>query len=417
MNGKECKKYCECNEGYGREEDKKYKKMKCLIDQEIEKEKNVLARLNDDLADHPELSGQEYESSAKIVELLRERGYQVEYPFAGFDTAFRGVYGSDQHKYKIAILTEYDALPEIGHACGHCLSGAISVLAGLVVKELQDELDADIHIIGTPNEEREGAKCTMVHQGIFDPYDMAMMVHLYDQNLLAPKLQAMDSYLYKFKGKAVHASTKPWEGVNALNGVQLMFHAIDMLRQHVTPDVRMHGVFRNGGAAPNIVPEEASAEVFIRSLDRPYLNDLVRKVDDCARGAAIATQSSWEKEETAPPFDNLCGNEAGLAALKEVYEELEIPLNGDTEAVFGSSDAGNVSFVCPTFHPCLQVVKRGIAIHTREFAEAMKSERAHRVLADGAKIIAYQIAKIFSDEERIKAMRADGPERYFGGKH
>lgn len=393
-----------------------YEELKKRIDLEIEKEKAALAALSDDLADHPEISGQEYESSRKIVQLLRERGYDVEYPFAGFATAFRGVYGSNQHKYKIAIMVEYDALPEIGHACGHCLSGAISVLAGLAAKELQEELDADIHIIGTPNEECEGVKCTMVRKGIFDPYDMAMMVHLYDQNLLAPKLQAMDSYLYHFKGKAVHASAKPWEGINALNGVQLMFHAIDMLRQHVTPDVRMHGVYRNGGAAPNIVPEEASAEVFIRSLDRPYLNDLVRKVDDCARGAAIATQSSWKKEETAPPFDNLLGNETGLAVLKEVYEELDIPLNGDTEAIFGSSDAGNVSFVCPTFHPCLQVVKRGTAIHTRAFAEAMKTEWAHRALVDGAKIIAYQIAKIFSDESRIQALQKDGPERYFGGK-
>lgn len=382
----------------------RYEEMKVRIGQAIEKEKDTLYRLNVELAEHPEISGQEYEASAKYVNLLRSRGYQVEYPFAGFDTAFRGIYGTDQHRYKIALLTEYDALPELGHACGHCLSGAISVLAGLAVRELQDELDADIHIIGTPNEECEGVKCTMVRDGVFDGYNMAMMVHLYDQNLLSPKLQAMDSYLYRFKGKAVHASTKPWDGINALNGVQLMFHAIDMLRQHVTPDVRMHGVFRNGGAAPNIVPEEASAEVFIRALDRPYLNELVKKVDDCARGAAIATQSSWEKEETAPPFDNLLVNPAGLAALQEVYEELAIPLNGDTEAVFGSSDAGNVSFVCPTFHPCLQVADCGTPIHTRAFAEAMQGERAERALIDGAKIISYQIAKIFSDKNRIEEM-------------
>lgn len=385
----------------------RYEEIKVRIDREIEKEKETLYRLNLELAEHPELSGQEYESSAKIAELLRQKGYEVEYPFAGFETAFRGIYGQNQHRYKIALMVEYDALPEIGHACGHCLSGAISVLAGLAVRELQEELDADIHILGTPNEECEGIKCTMVRQGVFDSYDMAMMVHLYDQNLLSPKLQAMDSYLYRFKGKAVHAATKPWEGINALNGVQLMFHAIDMLRQHVTPDVRIHGVFRNGGAAPNIVPEEASAEVFIRSLDRPYLNELVQKVDDCARGAAIATQSVWEKEETAPPFDNLRLNQTGLKALKEVYEELDLPLNGDTEAVFGSSDAGNVSFVCPTFHPCLQVTERGVAIHTREFADAMKTKRAYQALVDGARIIAYQIAKIFSDNEKIMAMLSE----------
>ena len=386
---------------------KKYEVLKEQIDQTILQERCTLIQLNDDLADHPEISGQEYESSRKIVELLRNNGYQVEYPFAGFDTAFRGIVGENNHTHKIAILAEYDALPEIGHACGHCLSSAISVLAGLALKDLQDELDADIHIIGTPDEECAGAKCTMVKNGAFSGYDMAIMVHLYDVNLVLPKAQALDSYMYYFHGKAVHASSMPWEGTNALNGVQLMFHAMDMLRQHVTPDVRMHGIIRNGGAAPNIVPEEASAEIYIRALDRNYLNDLVRKVDDCARGAAIATQTTWEKVPTAEPYDNLLKNETGLSALKEVYEELGLPLNGDPEKIFGSTDAGNVSFVCPTFHPCLQVVDKGTAIHTREFADTMKSERAHQALDQGAKIIAYQIAKIFSDAEKVQRMIED----------
>lgn len=283
-------------------------------------------------------------------------------------------------------------------------------MAGLSLRDLQDTLDADIHIIGTPDEEASGAKCAMVRDGVFDGYHMAMMVRMYDGNLLSPKLQAMDSYLYRFRGKSVHASTKPWEGINALNAVQLMFHAIDMLRQHVTPDVRIHGVIRNGGAVPNVVPELATAEVFVRALDRNYLNDLVRKVDDCARGAAIATQCTWDKEETGLPFDNLLTNQPGLDALREVYEELGLPLNGDTEAIFGSSDAGNVSFACPTFHPCLQVADKGVAIHTREFAKAMKSQRAYKALGTGAKVIAYQICKIFSDEASIQTLLAAAPK-------
>lgn len=386
-----------------------YSELTKTVDTEIDREYAALAALNEDLADHPEVSGKEFETSAKMVALLRERGYTVEYPFAGLPTAFRGIYGENSRKYKIAIMVEYDALPEIGHACGHCLSGAISLLAGLSLKDLQDALNADIHIIGTPDEEGSGAKCAMVRDGVFEGYHMAMMVHMYDRNLLAPKLQAMDSYLYRFRGKSVHASTRPWDGVNALNSVQLMFHAIDMLRQHVTTDVRMHGVIRNGGTAPNVVPELATAEVFVRALDRNYLNDLVRKVDDCARGAAIATQCTWDKEETGLPFDNLLTNQPGLDALEEVYEELGLPLNGDKDAIFGSSDAGNVSFACPTFHPCLQVADKGVAIHTREFAKAMKSQRAGKALSTGAKVIAYQVCKIFSDEDKIAAMLAASP--------
>lgn len=386
---------------------KSYEELKKQIEQVISFEKQRLAALNDDLADHPEISGCEFETSRKIVELLREKGYEVEYPFAGFQTAFRGIFGANDHTYKIAILTEYDALPEIGHACGHCLSGSISILAGLALRQLQDELDADIHIVGTPLEELDGAKCAMAANGVFDSYDMAMMVHLYDQNLLMPKLLAMDSYLYSFYGKAAHASNVPWDGVNALNGVQLMFHAIDMLRQHVTPDVRIHGVIRNGGTAPNVVPEKASAEFYIRALDRNYLNHLVQKVDDCARGAAIATQTSWEKVPTSTPYNNLIPNETGLIALQEVFEELHLPLNGNPERIFGSSDAGNVSFICPTFHPCLQVADPGVAIHTREFAQIMKTNRAHQALEDGAQLIAFQIVKIFSDPERIRKMKED----------
>ena len=384
-----------------------YHELKERIYSEIEKNKAELTALNDDIADHPEISGEEYETSKKIVKLLDKHGYHTEYPFAGLDTAFKAVYGDNNHKYKIAILTEYDALPEIGHACGHCLSGSISVLSGLATKNLQDELDADIHVIGTPIEETDGAKCTMVKKGVFDDYDMAIMVHLYNSNIVAPTLQGLASYMYQFHGKAAHASAAPWDGVDAFNAAQLMFHAVDMLRQHCKPDAQFHGIIRNGGEAPNIVPEEVTAEFYIRALDKHYLQELVQKVDDCAKGAAIATQTTWDKYATAEVYDNLKKNPTGVSSLEEVYDELAIPINGDSNKIFGSSDAGNVSFACPAFHPCLQVVDADTPIHTRGFAEAMKTERAHQALVTGAKIISLQIAKIFSDEDKINRLKAD----------
>lgn len=386
---------------------KHYEEYKHLIFSKIQEYHGELAALNDYLADHPEISGQEYESSKAIVELLRRHGCQVEYPFAGQDTAFRGVFGPDRHTRKAAILAEYDALPEVGHACGHCLSGSISVLAALALQELQDELDLDVHIIGTPAEETYGAKCNMVEQGIFGQYDMASMVHLYDTNLPVPKLQALSAYLYRFHGRAAHASSAPWEGANAFNGAQLMFHAIDMLRQHTRPDAQFHGVILHGGEAPNIVPEEVALELYIRALDKYDLQELVRKVDDCARGAAIATQTTWDKEPAFPGFDNLKANPAGSAALAEVFSELGLPLNGDPEKIFASSDIGNISYVCPSFHPCLQVADCGTALHTREFAAVMKTARAHQALDDGAKLIALHTAKIFGNEELFQAMKAD----------
>lgn len=385
----------------------KYDMLKNIVFDEIENNLNELTALSDDLFDHPEVSGKEYRSSEKIVKLLRNYGYDVEYPFAGLDTAFRAVYGKNNHKYKVALLTEYDALPEIGHACGHCVSGSISVLAGLAVKGLAEELDTDVHIIGTPNEEEDGAKCAMIEQGVFDNYDMAIMVHLYNSNLPSPKLQGLASYMYEFHGKAAHASAAPWEGNNAFNAAQLMFHAVDMLRQHTTPDAQFHGIIRNGGEAPNIVPEKVTAELYIRALDKKYLRDLIQKVDNCAEGACIATGTTWSKYPTARIYDNMKPNETGLAVLTETYKELGLEINGDPEKIFGSSDGGNVSFVCPGFHPCLQVADADTPIHTRGFAEQMKTERGHKALSDGAKIIALQIIKIFSDEEKIKAMKAD----------
>ena len=385
----------------------KYLELKEKIAQAVKENLQDAIALNDDLADHPELSGEEYESSRKFVELLKHKGFDVEYPFAGLPTSFKATYGRNDHKYKVAIMTEYDALPGIGHACGHCVSGAISVLAGIAASKLQDALDADIDVIGTPVEETDGAKCALIKKGVFDHYDMAMMIHLYDQNLIYCTLNGLASYLYTFHGKAAHASAAPWDGINALNAAQLMFHGTDCLRQHVTPDVRIHGVIRNGGEAPNIVPEEASAEFYVRALDLDYMMDVVRKVDDCAAGGALATQCTWDKVETAATYANMRRNYTGEDALREIYEELDIDINGDHEKIFGSSDAGNVSFVCPTFHPTLQIVDRGVPIHTREFAQAVKTERAHEAIALGANVIALQIAKIFSDENKIKQMKAD----------
>lgn len=370
-----------------------------------------LIALSDDLADHPEVSGLEYESSRKIVELLRSHGYTVEYPFDGLATAFRAVSGSGGHRHKAAILTEYDALPQIGHACGHNVSAAISVLAGLALQELQDELDCDVYVFGTPIEESDGAKCQMVQDGVFDGFDFAMMIHLYDTNQLYCKLLALDSYLYTFHGKAAHASTAPWEGTNALNAAQLMMHAVDMLRQHVTPDVRMHAVYRNGGEAPNIVPETASVEYYIRALDRNYLNGLKQRFDDIAKGVCLCTGATYDCEATAASYDNLVNVDVGLEALREVYAELGISVNGDHDKIFGSSDAGNVSFVCPTFHPTLQIVPTGTAIHTREFAAAAKSPEAHQSILMGAQVIACQIAKVFSNPTLLAAMKEEFNQR------
>ena len=382
-----------------------YEEMKALVFEEVEKYRLELAEQSDDIARHPELSGKEFETSKKHVDLLQKHGYKTEYPFAGLETAFRGVYGDNNHKHKIAILAEYDALPGIGHACGHCLSGCISILAGLALRGLQDELDADIHIVGTPNEEDDGSKCIMARAGVFDDYDLAIMVHMYNYSKVAPTFRALAPSLYTFHGKPAHAAAAPWDGINALNACQLMLHAVDMMRQHCRPDAQFHAVIRNGGLAPNIVPEEASLEIYARANDKKYLEELVRLVDDCAKGAAIATQTTWDKRPTSETYVDLKHNATGESALLEVFDELGLEDHGES-CNFGSSDIGNVSYCCPAFHPILQVHDTAQP-HTHEFADAMLTKRAHVALGTGAKMIALDIAKIFSDEEKIKSLHED----------
>jgi len=384
-----------------------YETLKQAIKAKIDAHWEELFALNCRLFDHPEIGEREYESVKAIAQVLEGHGYAVEAPFDGIPTAFRAIAGENRHSHKAAVLVEYDALPEIGHACGHCLSGSISLLAGIAVKDLQDALDTDVHLIGTPAEETNGAKCAMAKDGVFDGYDMAIMVHMDSENLVVPRFQCLASHRYTFHGKAAHAAGAPWEGRNALNAVQIMFHAVDMLRQHVRPGIQFHGVVTNGGAAANIVPELAQCEMWIRTQRRAQMDELVDWVADCAQAGALATHTTWEREETAPIYYDLKPNPTGEAALREIYAELGRVVSEDSDTAFGSSDVGNVSYACPAFQPTIQVVAPGVAAHTREFAAAMKTDRAKEALVDGAQVIALQIAKIFSDPEKIRGIRAD----------
>lgn len=384
-----------------------YSVLKRMILSEINKCWQETAELSEYIAANPEVSGTEYKSSERIVSLLKSHGFEVEQPFAGYETAFKGVFGKNDHKYKVAVLTEYDALPGIGHACGHNLSGAISVLSALACKDFQDELDCDIHVIGTPGEELLGSKCGMCDQGVFKEYDMAIMLHLYDQTLTYCKLNGLASYRYEFHGKASHAGAAPWDGQNALNAAQLMLHGLDCMRGCLLPDTRINSVISFGGEAAGSIPDEAKVETWIRSPDYEYLLKTIQRTDNCAAGAALMAECTWDKYTTAPLYKNMRRNHTGEDAVREVFDELEIPVNGDHSRLFGSSDIGNVSFECPAFQPTLQLSPKGIGIHTNEFLEYVTGPKARESLKKGAEVVALTIAKIFTDENRIKAIKSD----------
>lgn len=376
------------------------------INEIAEKYKNEVFTLNDSLADFPEVSGVEFESAKKIVSVLTRNGIKTEHPFFELETSFKATINENKEK-KAAILVEYDALPGIGHGCGHCASGSISVLAGLILNELRDKIDARIDIIGTPDEEFQGCKAYMADKGIFDEYDFAIMIHMSNKvNGVYQKLLALDAMEFEFIGKPAHAAASPWDGQNALNAVRLLFDAVDMLRQHVTPDVRIHGYIKDGGKASNIVPDYTSAEFLARADKREYLNDITEWVKDCARAAALATRTELKINPVGAPFDDLSSYETAEALLKNIFETLDLAVTDLSREGGGSSDIGNVDHVCPAFQPFLGI-HVPYALHTKEFAEAMKSEDTHEAIRKGGAIISSFIMHVYNDDKILEGIKAD----------
>lgn len=254
-------------------------------------------------------------------------------------------------------------------------------------------------------------KCSMAGSGLFDGYDLAIMIHSCGGfSTTAFRSLAMDGYRFTFKGRASHAAGAPWEGKNALNGVQLMFHAVDMLRQHTIPEARMHGVFDYGGAAPNIVPDRAVCRFEFRAPTRSYLDGLTSRCLDCARGAALATgtEVSWEKFESS--FDEMIPNQPGESMIGEIYSELGIPFDPPVDPT-GSTDVGNVSQRCPALQPLLAITPGRYALHTVEFAESVTGPEAHDALLLGAKVIGRAVVKTILDRELAASMRQVIPKK------
>jgi len=381
----------------------KVRELKDKVQKVIEEFSPKAIALSDELALNPEVSEQEYSSSRKHVELLKEAGFEIEYPFCGIETAFRAVIGKGSPK--VALLVEYDALPEIGHACGHNVSGAMSTLAGIALAPLKGELNGQVQVIGTPAEETNGAKIKMSKEGVFDELDLAMMIHSGGGvSYVHYECLAMDALEFVFKGKTAHAAASPWEGRNALNGVQLMFHALDMLRQHIRPEVRIHGIIHEGGTAPNIVPERAVARFYFRAPKRSLLNEVVRKAFNCAKGAALATETEVDWRNFELSFDDMVTNRPAEEKMESIMRELGVELSPFPGAQ-GSSDIGNVSHRCPAMQPVLSITPRKMALHTRELAEATMMDEAHHALVRGAKALAFMAIEVMMDEKLRSSIR------------
>lgn len=328
-----------------------------LVNETEKKYSTEFEAINHYIFAHPELGLKEYESSKYLVEYMKKKGFKVEYPYAGFETAFRAEFGTKGPK--IAFLAEYDALPGYGknkvngHACGHNWIASTAAGAAVVLAEFAEKMGVTAVLIGTPAEETYGAKVEMVKAGVFKDIDVVLQAHLSHATCTCSVALAMDALIFNYAGKASHSAGAPWNGINALDSVQLMYAGINALRQHVMPDVRIHGIITEGGQAANIVPDKASALFYVRSSTRAYLDTVLPKIENIAKGAALMTGAKLKMTRPELAMDNLV-NLPVLEELANAYYEANgmKPTVTPEEAAkaAGSTDIGNVSHACPTMY-------------------------------------------------------------------
>ena len=362
--------------------------MKEILFNEGQKIKDRLAEISEYIYHNPELGNQEFKAVEILTSFLEEHRFTVEREFLNIKTAFRATFDSKKEGPTIGYLCEYDALPEIGHGCGHNMIGPMSAGAGILLSKILDEVGGRIIVYGTPAEETDGAKVILAENGVFDELDVAMMAHPASETIRSGDTIALYPLQFTYKGKTAHAAASPHEGINALNSVIQLFNGIDALRQHVTPDVRMHGIITSGGVAANIVPDEAVAQFYFRAATKETLEDVVEKVKKIAEGAALMTGATLSMERYELPYDNLVTNENLSEAFNENLRMLGITEIKEKKSA-GSSDIGNVSHITPTIHPYIGISDCYITGHSRALADATITPLGHERLLVGTLALAY----------------------------
>ncbi|WP_026486404.1 M20 family metallopeptidase [Caldanaerobius polysaccharolyticus] len=382
--------------------------MKEVLIEKIGELKKIAFELNEFLYENPETGNQEFAACEKICEVLSHWDFKIQKGYLGIPTAFKAIYGCG--KPSIAYLCEYDALPEIGHGCGHNMISAISVTAAIALREIIDTIGGQVAVFGCPAEETNGAKVAMAEKGAFNDIDVALMVHPSDVTRESGTSLAMEALQFEYLGKAAHAADNPEDGINALDGVLLLFNSINALRQHVKPDVRIHGIIKEGGIAANIIPERAVAQFYVRSESSSYLKEVVKKVKDCARGAAISTGCTLNISNYELSYDNMITNNTLQEVFNKNLQSTGVNDIQPPKKPSGSSDIGNVSHVVPAIHPYIGIVQGHIPSHTREFALATQTDYAKEMLLKAATALALTGFDIITDKSLLDRIKKEFAE-------
>src|SRR2546427_6301078 len=376
---------------------------------------SAIDRLGDDLEklsrrihDNPELCYEEVKAAAWLTDFLAGQGFKVERALAAIETAFRATIEMGEGP-TVAILCEYDALPAIGHACGHNAIATAGAGAGARLAAVRDKLPKGrIHVIGTPAEEGGGGKVKLIQAGVFTDVDAAMMVHGFDQWVGHMDLLGIVRVGFEFTGKAAHASADPWEGVNALDGAVQTYNNVSMLRQQVRPDARIHGIITHGGAAPHIIPAFAAAPFYVPSLNLASMSELQKRALACAEGAAKATGCTLKviahKDTVYEPMKR---NATLLEAFRANLSTFGVSESPELKDRLGSSDIGNVSQVIPAIQPMVKIAPDGTPIHSRAFEAAAKSSLAREGMLTAAKAMALTTLDLLADPSLVSKAQAE----------
>lgn len=381
------------------------KALKDSVIKEVEAHRSRLRDISLKIHANPELGFKEVKASALLTQYLEENGFAIERGICELPTAFQGRYGNG--KPAIAILAEYDALPQLGHACGHNLIAGCAVGAAVASKPAIDKCGGSVLVIGTPAEEFYGGKVVMAERGAFDNIDMAMMVHPGAHDTATTQALACITLEVEFFGKAAHAAASPETGINALEAMLLSFAAINALRQHVVDKARIHGIITDGGEAPNVVPAHSAGSFLVRAEDNAYLDELKEKVLNCFVGAAAATgarlEYQWGNVLYAPLRNNLTLAELFRQNMKPLGREMPLASSGRV----GSTDMGNVSQIIPGIHPTIAVAPEEVVIHSPEFAEVAASEAGIKGMLDAAKALAMTVVDLIASPETVTKVKEE----------
>lgn len=374
--------------------------------------------ISDWMYENPELGHQEHEASARLMAKLEEHGATVERKAAGLETAFRASFDAPVNEPTIAILAEYDALPEVGHGCGHNIIATAAIGAGIALGSLADQLPGRVVVLGCPAEESAvpdaGGKIPLVEQGYFDDVDAAIMIHPgtedfvpYDSTLVAYGL------LFEFHGKPAHAAAAPHDGINALDAMIQLFNNVGLLRQQLRPDVRIHGIITHGGGAPNVIPPYTAARFRIRAADPVYAREVVDKVVRCAEAGALATGARLEWRQYIKPYQNMITNHVVGDTIARNMVQIGIGGARVSRDGAGSTDFGNVSHVVPAAQATLRICGEECGWHSKEVAASTITPEGHAAILRGAKIMAMTAIDLLCRQEDLR-MASDEHEQTAG---